>query len=253
MLNDRKFYFETIRHAIIAFGSLFNNIHIDRKDSSGDTIQTLKIPLTYGPKSKALSRVRAQPDLENRPFQLSMPIMSFQIEGFMYDSSRKLPPLNQSRGPQTNPSLVRTQYAPAPYDMRVHLSILSKNQEDALKIVEQILPYFNPAYVITLNDIPELNIKRDVPISLDQIDYADNFEGPVEDTRTIIWTLSFVMKLNFYGPVSSTGVTKTVHVNTHISDGVSINSGENYTVSVNPVTANVGDSWTFLEEFDTRY
>lgn len=247
MLNNQQFYFSTIRNAIVAFGALFNNIRIDRTDKTGKAVQTLKIPLTYGPKSKALARVMSQPDLENRPFTMALPVISFQITGFDYDSSRKLPPLNQSRSPNTS-ATAKTQYMPAPYDMQIQMSIYAKYQEDALRIVEQILPYFNPSYVVTLKEVPELNVKRDMSIHLVGINYSDNYEGPVQDDRYILWELAFNLKLNFYGPVTNTALIKEVMVNTHTSmDPAS--PTDTYKVSVNPLTANETDNWTFLEEF----
>lgn len=252
MLSGNKFYHETIRNAIIAFGSLFNNIYIDRLDSTRNVVQTLKIPLTYGPKSKILSRVVSQPDLENRPYKMILPAMSFQITGFDYDPQRKFNPLNQSRALGT-PSTAQTQYAPTPIDMSIQLSIIAKNQDDALRIVEQIFPYFNPAYTVTLNDIPELNIKRRVPIQMTGINYEDNYEGDVGETRYIIWTLAFNLKLNFYGPVSTQAVIKKAIVNTHITSDETVVAGERYAVSVDPITANQDDSWAFLEEFDIIY
>lgn len=251
MLGGNKFYFSHIRNAVIAFGSLFNNIKIDRvKD--GEIIQTLKVPLTYGPKSKILARVNSQPNLEDRPYQIVMPAMSFQITGFDYDSQRKLPPLNQSRAPNTA-TTNKTQYSPAPYDMQIQLSVIAKNQDDALRIVEQILPYFNPAYTVTINDIPELGIKRDVPIQLVGINYDDNYEGDVGETRFITWTLAFNLKLNFYGPVSTSAIIKKAIVKTHITTDQSVTGGETYTVSVDPIDAEEGDTWTFLEEFSIEY
>lgn len=252
MLNNNKFYHSTIRNAITAFGSLFNNIQIDRKDAESNTVQTIKVPLIYGSKSKALARVRSQPDLEDRPFHMLMPIISFEISGFEHNPSRKLPQLNQSRAPFSETS-AKTQYTSAPYDMNIIMTIIVKNQEDGLQIVEQILPYFNPVYTVTMNDIPDLGIQRDLPIAITGVNYTDEYEGPVEKTSTITWQLSFNLKLNFYGPISTSNVIKTATVNTHISSDTTVKSGQQYVVSVNPLTADVDDEWDFLESFNTLY
>ena len=252
MLNNQKFYWSTIRNAVIAFGTLFSNIYVDRRDSENTVVQTLKIPLTYGPKSKAIARVMAQPNLEDRPFKIAIPSITFQITGLEYNPSRKLPVLNQARAP-LSPTSDKTLYSSAPYDMTIQLSIIAKNQNDALQIVEQILPYFNPVYTVSLKDIPELNIVRDVPVTLVNINYNDNYAGPVEENRVIEWDITFNLKLNFYGPISTTGVIKIATVNTHISEDTSVSAGEMYRVSVNPITAEETDNWTWLEEFDIQY
>lgn len=252
MLSGNKFYHQSIRKAIISFGSLFNNIYIDRVDSDGNTIQTLKIPLTYGPKSKILSRVNSQPDLENRPYKMVLPAMSFEITGFDYDPERKFNGLNQSRAPNT-PTTNKTQFAPAPWDMQIQLSIITKNQDDGLRIVEQILPYFNPVYSVVVNDVPELDIKRNLPIQLVGVNFDDNYEGDVGETRFIIWTLAFNLKLNFYGPVSTQGIIKSVSAAMHITSDQTVTSGETYNVKVDPIDAEITDDWNFIETFDINY
>ena len=252
MLNNNKFYHSTIRNAITSFGSLFNNIRIDRIDPENNVVQTIKVPLIYGSKSKALSRIRSQPELEDRAFHMLMPIISFEIHSFQYNPQRKLPPLNQSKSPFSDTSS-KTQYTSAPYDMTIVMTILVKNREDGLRIIEQILPYFNPVYTLTLNDIPDMGIQRDMPIAMTGIDYTDEYEGPVEKTGMITWQLSFNLNLNFYGPISTTNVIKTATVNTHISSDTSVKSGQQYVVSVDPLTATQDDDWVFLEQFNTIY
>lgn len=252
MLNNQHFYHSSIRKTIISFGSLFNNIHIDRVDSNNAVIQTLKVPLTYGPKSKILARVATQPNLEDRPYKMVLPAMSFEITGFDYDPARKSNPLNQSKAPNT-PNTNKAQFAPAPWDMQIQLSIITKNQDDGLRIVEQILPYFNPAYTVVVNDIPELGIKRNMPIQLVGVNFDDNYEGDVGDTRFIIWTLAFNIKMNFYGPISDQAIVKSATVNTHITSDSTVIAGEVYNVQVNPTDAEITDDWTFLESFDTQY
>lgn len=252
MLSNQKFYHSTIRNAIIAFGTLFNNIMIDRRDENDTIVQTIKVPITYGPKSKAISRVLAQPNLEDRPFKVSIPAISFQITALEYNPSRKLPPLNRSTAPYSTTNHL-FQYAAAPYDLTIQLSAIAKNQTDALQIIEQILPYFNPCYTVAVKDIPSLDITRDMPITLVNVNHNDNYEGPVEENRVIEWDLMFNLKLNFYGPISDGAIIKTATVNTHITEDETVVAGEVYKVSVDPITAEVDDPYTFLEEFDIQY
>lgn len=248
MLGNQKFYHQTTRKLIIAFGSMFNNIMIDRKDDAGNLIQTMKIPLSYGPKQKYLARIQAQPDLENRQFEISLPRMAFDITGFKYDPMRKLPPLNQA---MVGKGLTAdTQYSPVPYDVTINLYVMTKNQDDGLQIVEQIFPFFNPAYNLNINDIPELGIKRAVPVTLDSVQFDDVYEGDFSARRVIIWTLSFTLKINFSGPISSKSVIKSVTANMHPTLDTSVTAGESITITVDPITANKEDNWTFITEFD---
>jgi hypothetical protein len=124
-----------------------------------------------------------------------------------------------------------------------------KNQDDGLQIIEQILPYFNPDYNLTIKSIPQLNIKNDLPILLDNITFEDNYEGDFDDRRTIIWTLSFTMKLNFYGPVNKQGIIRKVVTNTFNDPALSqkINT---ITVTPDPLSANPGDDIGFTDTFE---
>lgn len=248
MLDNQKFYFQTTRRLIIAFGSMFNNIMIDRRDDAGNLIQTLKIPLSYGPKQKYLTRINTQPDLENRQFEISLPRMAFDITGFKYDPSRKYPPLNSTN--IGNGLTADTQYSSTPYDMTINLYIMTKNQDDGLQIVEQILPYFNPVYNLNMIDIPELNIKRAVPVSLDSVTFDDVYEGDFSARRVIIWTLSFTLKLNYYGPITSKTVIKSSSASLYPSVDVAATTAETITTYVNPLSANEDGDYEFITEFD---
>ena len=207
---DQSFYWGTIRKAVIAFGNLFNNISIDRKDSVGNTIQTIKIPLAYASKQKFLARIQQRPNVDERQLQLVIPRMAFEILGMSYDYDRKISPIQQSRTITNSATFQNTQYAPTPYNVSVALYVSVKNQDDGLQIIEQILPYFNPDYNLKLIAIPELDIKNNLPVLLETITFQDNYEGDFTDNRDIIWTLTFTIKLNFYGPVDKSGVIKTV-------------------------------------------
>ena len=207
---DQSFYWGTIRKAVIAFGNLFNNISIDRKDSAGNNVQTIKIPLAYASKQKFLARIQQRPNVDERQLQLVIPRMAFEILGMNYDYDRKISPIQQSRTITNSATFQNTQYAPTPYNVRVALYVSVKNQDDGLQIIEQILPYFNPDYNLKLIAIPELDIKNNLPVLLENITFQDNYEGDFTDNRDIIWTLTFTIKLNFYGPVDKSGVIKTV-------------------------------------------
>ena len=210
---DQRFYWGTIRKAIVAFGNMFNNITIERKDAEGNVVQLQRVPLAYSPQQKFLAKIKQQPNVDNTNFQVILPRMGFEMVSLDYDPNRKISPMQQSRTINSSTS-ASAQYAPTPYNINVLLYIYAKNQDDGLQIIEQILPYFNPDYNLTIHAIPQLNINNDLPIILNSIGFVDDYEGDMTTRRAIMWTLSFIMKLNFYGPVNKQGIINKVTTNT---------------------------------------
>ena len=210
---DQRFYWGTIRKAIVAFGNMFNNITIERKDAEGNVVQLQRVPLAYSPQQKFLAKIKQQPNVDNTNFQVILPRMGFEMVSLDYDPNRKISPMQQSRTINSSTS-ASAQYAPTPYNINVLLYIYAKNQDDGLQIIEQILPYFNPDYNLTIHAIPQLNINNDLPIILNSIGFTDDYEGDMTTRRAIMWTLSFIMKLNFYGPVNKQGIINKVTTNT---------------------------------------
>jgi len=246
----QKFYHSSIRKAIVAFGNLFNNIYIDRSDQSGNVIQTLKVPLSYAPRQKFLARIDAISDSQTRSdIQVILPRMAFEMLSIQYDPSRRVSLVQQNRAVNNTNTTVNNQYAPSPYNIQVALYAYVKNQDDGLQILEQILPYFNPDFNLTINAIPQLGIKNDLPIVLDDINYQDDYEGDFEQRRAIIWTLNFTLKLNFYGPINRQGVIRNVNVNTFSNAELS-NQLSSYNVTIDPANATQGNVINFVETFE---
>ena len=161
---------------MIAFGTLFNNISIQHTNASDQVTSILKVPLAYGPTQKFLARLEQSPDL-NKPVQITLPRMSFEFTGITYDPTRKVTTTQQfTVADSTNGTTVKKSYMPVPYNMQFELSIMSKLNDDALQIVEQILPYFQPAYTLTVNLVKAINEKRDIPIILENITMQDDYE-----------------------------------------------------------------------------
>jgi len=246
---QQKFYHSTIRKAIIAFGNLFNNIHIDRKDENGNVVQTLKVPLSYAPRQKFLARIEQSPDPDSQRYQVIIPRMAFELISLSYDPNRRIAPIQQSRAVNSTATTLNTAYAPTPYNLQVAMYAYVKNQDDGLQIIEQILPYFNPDFNLTLNAIPELGIKNDLPIILDNVNYEDQYEGDLIQRRAVIWTLNFTLKLNMFGPISKQGVIRTTTVNTFNKADLT-DQLQRYSVSVTPDTAVPGDPIGFTETFE---
>jgi hypothetical protein len=245
---DQRFYWGTIRKSVVAFGNMFNNLTIERKDSSGNSIGIQRVPLSYSPKQKFISRLNQQPEIDKNNFQVILPRMGFEMVAIDYDPNRKISPIQQTRA-LSGSTTATTQYAPTPYNLTMYLYIYSRNQDDGLQIIEQILPYFNPDYNLTLKAIPDLNIQNDLPILLNSIGFEDDYEGDLTTRRSIIWTLGFVMKLNFYGPVSKQGIIKKVIANTFNNKDLT-SQQQKITVETDPTSANVSDSYSYLEIFE---
>ena len=246
---DQRFYWGTIRKAIVAFGNMFNNINVERRDADGNIIQILKVPLSYASKSKALARIQQRPNVDDRQVQIIVPRIAFEMTTLNYDYNRKISPVQQSRAVNSTTTTLDSQYAPTPYNINVQLYVYVKNQDDGLQIIEQILPYFNPDYNLTMKSIPQLNIKNDLPIILDSVSFEDNYDGDFEDRRTIIWTLSFTMKLNFYGPVNKQGIIKKVVASTfnnaNLSERINV-----ITTTPDPLDAKPGDNIGFTDTIE---
>ena len=210
----RYFYNESMRRMTVAFGQLFNKIQIKYKDASGNTIQSSAVPLAYAPNEKFLTRLDQQPDLDKREFAVTLPRMSFEISGISYDSSRKLTRIQKYKTVKTGKDgkVMNYNYTPVPYNISYTLNIFTATAESGLQIVEQILPFFQPDYTVTVVAVPELDIKRDVPIVLNDVNYEDSYSGDYTSRRAVIYTLNFTAKYYLYGPVTSSGIIRSVQV-----------------------------------------
>ena len=244
----QQFYHETIRKIIIAFGTTFNNIQLVRKDNDGNITQSMKVPLAYGPQQKWLVRLNEDADL-SKQVAITLPRIGFEIQNLSYDPARKLNRVQKFKKIKTGKSnTLESQFMPVPYNLSVQLYVMAKQSDDALQIVEQILPFFQPDYTLTVNDMADMGIKRDVPIILNSISYEDNYQGDFETRRALIYTLDFTAKFYLYGPVTSTSVIKTVQVDQYadIKDNAPRRE-QRYTVSPKPMSADADDDFGFNE------
>ena len=197
------FYNEIFRRTIISFGSLFNDIEIKQEDSSGNINNQFRVPLAYGPTQKFLARINQQPDL-NKSVSLSLPRMSFEFIGLTYDPSRKVTQTQKFKKALTSDKTsIQTAYMPVPYNMEFELAIMTKLNDDMLQIIEQILPYFQPAYTMSVNLVESIGEKRDIPVTLESISMSDDYEGDFSARRALVYTLRFSAKTYLFGPVAS--------------------------------------------------
>lgn len=232
----------TLKKLVVYFGTLFNNIHINRYDAADTLIQNFKVPLVYGPRDKFLARALGNPDL-NREVAMQLPMISYQMNNFTYDPTRMKNKLNKIT--IANPGVPGSktfQYSPVPYDISFELSIMVKNAEDGAFILEQILPYFTPVWSASLNLDGDVNQSFDIPISLDAVSHIDSYEGNFENRRALIWTLQFTMKAWFFGPTKVGGkIIQEVDINFHIppigttiSDAISTSEPSDIVIKVTP-------------------
>ena len=213
-----SFYNESLRKTIIAFGSLFNDLTITRKNAAGTEAQTLKVPLAYGPKQKFIIRLEQNPN-DNQAIAMTLPRIGFEIQSFDYDSTRKLNRIIRQKKLANTKSKelkqMQTQYTPVPYNMQFELFIMTKNSDDGIQIVEQILPFFQPEYTVSIKEVPEMDIVRDVPVVLNSIAYEDTYEGDFTTRRAIIYTMSFTAKSYVYGPITTAKPITKVQADTY--------------------------------------
>ena len=203
-------YHEIFRKTIVSFGTLFNNIELRRQD------EVMKVPLAYGPKDKFLARLDQVPDPTNKRVQITLPRIGFEISGVSYDPTRKVAPTQKIKIPSTS-TKNKQMFMPVPYNISFELAIISKNQDDGLQILEQILPVFQPHYNLSIKLVPSMNETKDVPIVLQNIDYEDTYEGDFATRRAIIYTLQFTAKTFLYGPVTESKIIKKASVDYYTS------------------------------------
>lgn len=270
-----SFYHGTIRKYVTLFGSMFNDIYIDRVDSSNNALQSMRVPISYGPKDRYLARAQQNPDLK-RPVSMVFPRMSFEINNIHYDPDRKLNTIGRNAGPSGLTGNVNTQFNPVAYDFDITLSIIARNADDATRIVEQIIPFFTPEWTTAIKLIPELSLELDIPVVLKSVALEDSYENNFEEKQFTIWTLGFTLKGYLFGPINKKKVIKQIEINfytpttntaaqgvgnTNISEYVIITPGVDAngnpttlpgnTIPLSQITAN--SNYGFIVEFLTNY
>tara|TARA_B100002019_G_scaffold46153_2_gene38780 strand:+ start:4237 stop:5286 length:1050 start_codon:yes stop_codon:yes gene_type:complete len=208
------FYNETIRKTVIAFGTLFNNITIKKYASDGKSISQIKVPIAYGPIQRFLARIEQQSNFDDN-IAISLPRLSFELSSYTYDASRKASPIQKfTMKSPSQKTKIKKMFLPVPYDVGFRLSFATKLQDDALQIIEQILPFFQPAYSVTVNMLEGVEEKRDIPFTLTNVSFTDEYEGDFSTRRFIQYDLDFVAKTYFYQevPTDENGIIKKVQI-----------------------------------------
>ena len=222
-----QYYNQVIRRYVVMFGTLFNDIVVQRFNTAGARIQAIKVPIAYGPKEKFLARVEQNPDLQKKS-SVSLPRIGFEMVGMQYMPERKLSNTQrriQIQGTAGANNSVKSEFTPVPYDFNFNLSVFVKNADDGIQILEQILPFFTPDWTTTVKIIPEMNITHDIPTVLTSVTTEDTYEGDFETRRTLIYNLDFLVKGYIYGPIKKSGIIKRTLVdfinsaNTELQEG----------------------------------
>jgi hypothetical protein len=245
------FYNQTVRKSVAMFGSLFNDLYIVRKGSGTDSVAQIRVPLAYAPKRKYLERLDAMINGEEdeRQLAIKLPRMSFEITSIAYDPTRQLSKMQrlETGGDGITRS---TRYVGSPYTITFQLDIYAKGHDDALQVVEQVIPFFNPSLNIATIPFEENDdCKIDVPLTLSGVTFADDFEGSVEDRRTIIYTLEFQFKTFFFGPVyTRTDIIREVNMDLYNMDAGYADSDlflERVQVLPNPINVTPDSDYTY--------
>nr|BAR36225.1 proximal tail sheath stabilization [uncultured Mediterranean phage uvMED] len=245
------FYNEGIRRLTIGFGQLFNNVIVQNKSSTGAVTKRYRVPLAYAPKEKFLVRLDEQANLNNREFAVTLPRMGFEMTGLSYDSTRKLNKMQKFKQVKTGEDgkVMDYNYTPVPYNVNYTLNIFTATAENGLIIVEQILPFFQPDYTVTVNMVPDLNIKRDVPIVLNSVDYQDSYDGSFTNRRAVIYTLQFTAKTYLFGPMANSKVIKEVQDDLYTdTEKPPATREERIIITPNPANADADDDFGFTTQ-----
>lgn len=244
------FYHQIIRKTTIAFGTLFNKIYIKHLDENDDTYNEIRVPLAYGPIQKFLARIEQQPDL-NKPIAITLPRLSFEMTSIQYDPARKASVTQTFKA--TDGTNLKKVFLPVPYNIGFQLNLISKLQDDALQVTEQILPFFQPSFNLTVDLLDSIGEKRDIPIVLDSVTFTDDYEGDFSTRRVLIYTFNFTAKTYLFGPISDTtdGLIRKVQVDYYAgTDRTTAKREMRYTVVPDPIDANPDDDYGFTESLE---
>jgi hypothetical protein len=244
------YYHQITRKTIIAFGTLFNQIYIKHKDADNNDYSELRVPFAYGPTQKFLARIEQQANL-NKPVAMTLPRMSFEMTSIQYDATRKANATQTFKA--SDGTNLKKVYLPVPYNIGFQVNIMTKLNDDALQIVEQILPFFQPSFNLTVDLIDSIGEKRDIPVVLNNVSFTDDYEGDFSTRRVLIYTLDFTAKTYLFGPIadSTEGLIRKVQVDMYSGTNTSTAKREmRYTVEPDPIDAGPDDDFGFSENLE---
>jgi len=251
MLNNAPFYHKHLQKITWAFGTLFNEIELQRTDSNGNVVQTIKVPISYATKELWVTRLQQDPNPEDpekaNHVQVVLPRLGYEMRDMQYDPSRKLQSIGQNVAINTETNMeLLTQFNPVPWNIHYSVYLMSRNIDDSLQIIEQILPWFEPDFSVSINEMPGMSILRDIPVVFNGISSEIVYEGGFDKTRIGIWTLEFTVKANLYQPIRKTKVIRDSTANVIAESDDPTRSGRAIiNVVPNPIDADPQDNWTY--------
>lgn len=247
VFQGNYYYHQITKSFLVAFGSVFDGLHITKRDQNNNTVQDYVVPIDFSPKNKWVLMISERPDFTTNQVQITLPRMAFEVVGFKPSMENKLG-FNGTFATGNNLDNTRTKvFNPVPYQLTINLYAMTKDNDDMLQIIEQIIPYFQPSLTMNFNLLPEYGIYKDIPISLLDVQTEDNYTGSAEEQRTVMTTFTFSAPMYYYGPIAQKGsIIKDVKV--HVTGGVIVN----YEAAITPPTANPGDVHTVTETWNPK-
>lgn len=247
MFRDQQFYHSTIRKLVTAFGQIFSGIQIARRLADDTESQMIEVPIGYGPKNKWLAVGNEDPDKTNN-VEMILPRLAFEITDYQYDPTRKVGTQGSSILGTIGTNRAKL-FNPVPYNVQINLYSITKTQNESLQILEQIVPYFSPQIVVSIDMLAEFNIVKDVPIVLNGVSVVDSYQGDMNEYRTVEQTFSFTAKIDLFGPINQSNKTiKEVLVDLNTTTNV-VAKNPQYDAVVNPRGANKNDTYTIDESW----
>ena len=169
----KSYYNQSIRKIVLAFGSLFESVYITRYETNGTEKEKIRTPLSYGSKEKFMWRLTQESSLsKNSKVQIVLPRLGFEITTMLYDPTRKLNRTIQ-RAEVVN-GIYKTAYAEVPYIINFGLYAFTRNMDDMLQIIEQIVPFFSPDYTVTMK-MNDLHQEVDIPFVLNNVNLDEKY------------------------------------------------------------------------------
>lgn len=223
-LHNKFFYNGLVRKYTVSIGNIFNSIHVVQFDKDGNELTRSKVPLAYGPKQKYLYRTEQNPDLNER-FSIKLPRISFEMIEMRYDANRKTPSTNKLRNNDIINGVKKYSYNAVPYEFLFEVNIMTKNTDEGLQILEQVLPFFTPDYTMTINALPEMDVKLDIPVTIDSIVNDDNWNTNFDERRNITWTLNLTLKGFLFAPIRDSKIILEADWDLSGFDGEEYSSG----------------------------
>jgi len=250
LFKENAFYWGTIRNLVASVGQLFQDIQIEKLDSSGQKQQVIRVPCEYGPKNKWLTMLKERPDY-NQNVEIKLPRLSFEVVDYRYDAARKIGSKGSYQVGTIGDHRAKL-FTPVPYDVHINVYSMCKDQTDSLQILEQILPYFAPSLTISMVVLPVFNLVKDIPIVLSSVTVEDSYDGSPDNLRTVVQTFSLVAQVDLFGPVNPrTSIIK--HVKANVATHSMSTADNTFKADVNPATANVNDNYVVDERWMTNF